>query len=137
MTLRTSDVTGSTTSKRAVVAVYDILGFCNQTFQGADRIASALDAIVLMPDFFKGEPLPGDIFPPDTDEKKKIAGDFMQGKANVPMTVGKLNELVLEAKGKHTNAESWGVYGLCWGGKVGLCSLEEKRDSVNAWASTY
>lgn len=71
-----------------------------------------------MPDFFKGEPLPLSLYPPDTDEKKKTAMEFMAGPANVPKNVDKLVEAVKEAKGKYGTVESWGTYGLCWGGKL-------------------
>ena len=71
-----------------------------------------------MPDFFEGEPLPLSLYPPDTDEKKKTAMEFMAGKANIEKNVDKLVEAVKEAKGKYETVKSWGTYGLCWGGKV-------------------
>ena len=79
-----------------------------------------------MPDFFKGEPLPLSIYPPDTDEKKKTAGEFMRGKGDFEATVKKLLEVVKEAKERYSGVESWGVYGLCWGGKVCFYSPHEK-----------
>ena len=100
------------------MAVYDIFGFCPQTFQGADRLAESVKCLLLMPDFFEGEPLPLSLYPPDTDEKKKIAMEFMAGPANVDKTVEKLVEAVKEAKEKYGTVKSWGTYGLCWGGKV-------------------
>ena len=113
-----SDVTGSTSSTRGVIAVYDIFGFCPQTFQGADRLAESIKGLLLMPDFFKGEPLSLSLYPPDTDEKKKTAMEFMAGPANIGKNVEKLVEAVKEAKRKYGNVRSWGTYGLCWGGKV-------------------
>ena len=73
-----------------------------------------------MPDFFKGEPLPLSLYPPDTDEKKKTAMIFMATTANIDGNVVKLVEVVKEAKGKgeYESVKSWGTYGLCWGGKV-------------------
>ncbi|KAK4693034.1 hypothetical protein P7C71_g4281, partial [Lecanoromycetidae sp. Uapishka_2] len=117
--------TGSLTSTRGLTAIYDIFGFTPQTFQGADRIAESLNALVLMPDFFKGEPIPSSLYPPDTDEKKKIAAEFMAGKANFPDNTKRLVETTKEAKGRYTEVKKWGTYGLCWGGKIAaLCSGE-------------
>ena len=113
-----SDATGSTSSSHGIIAVYDIFGYCPRTFQGADRLAESINALLLMPDFFEGEPLPLSIYPPDTDEKKKVAMEFMAGLASVDKNVGKLVEAAKEAKGKYGNVKSWGTYGLCWGGKV-------------------
>ena len=112
------DVTGSTSSNRGLIAIYDIFGFCPQTFQGADRLAESVKGLLLMPDFFKGKPLPLSLYPPDTDEKKKTAMEFMAGPANVDKNVEKLVEAVKEAKEKYGSVKRWGTYGLCWGGKV-------------------
>ncbi len=71
-----------------------------------------------MPDFFKGEPAPLSLYPADTDEKKKTAMEFMAGPANIDKNVDKLMEAVKEAKGKCGTVKSWGIYGLCWGGKA-------------------
>ena len=54
-----------------------------QTIQGADLLAESLKAVVLVPDFFKGEPLPLSIYPPNTEEKKKMAGEFIAGTAGM------------------------------------------------------
>lgn len=116
--LKLPDTTGPSTSKRALIGVYDVFGSMPQTLQGADRLATSLNALVLMPDFFKGEPLPLSLYPPNTDERKKTVGEFMQTKANIDANTKKLLEIVKEAKGKYTEVEGWGVYGLCWGGKV-------------------
>jgi hypothetical protein len=50
------DVTGNTSSKKVIVDVYDVFGPASQTLQGADALAKALDILVVVPDFFKGEP---------------------------------------------------------------------------------
>ncbi|KAK3179034.1 hypothetical protein OEA41_001173 [Lepraria neglecta] len=115
-------VTGSTSRTLGIIAVYDVFGEMPQTLQGADRMAESVGALVLMPDFFKGEPLPLSLYPPDTDEKKKTAMSFMATTANVDGNVVKLVEVVKEAKGKgeYGSVKSWGTYGLCWGGKVSI-----------------
>ena len=71
-----------------------------------------------MPDFFKGEALSLSLYPPDTDEKKKTAMEFMAGPASIDKNVDKLVAAVKEAKAKYGSVKSWGTYGLCWGGKV-------------------
>lgn len=73
-----------------------------------------------MPDFFKGKPLPLSLYPPDTDEKKKIAGEFMQGTANIDVNSKTLGKMVVEAKGAYGDVKCWGCYGLCWGGKLAV-----------------
>lgn len=60
------------------------------------------------------------VYPPDTDEKKKTAGEFMQGTANLDANVPKLGEVSKEAKGKYEAVKGWGCYGLCWGGKIAV-----------------
>jgi len=52
--------------------VYDIFGITPQTLQGADRLAAALGVLVVMPDWFKGEPMSPDWMPPDNAEKKAL-----------------------------------------------------------------
>jgi dienelactone hydrolase len=114
-------VTGSQTSTKAVVDVYDIFGLAPQTLQGADLLATALDALVLVPDFFKGEPAQAELFAggEENDKKKnafmsKIPDTFVSGPKE-------LLAVVEDGKKKWASIQSWGAYGLCWGGKV--CSL--------------
>jgi hypothetical protein len=45
------DITGSQTSTKAIVDVHDIFGLAPQTLQGADLLATTLNAVVLVPDF--------------------------------------------------------------------------------------
>ena len=71
-----------------------------------------------MPDFFKGNALPLGTYPPDTDEKKNIAGEFKEKTAGIDANVQKLGEFVLEAMRSYDGVKGWGCYGLCWGGKV-------------------
>jgi hypothetical protein len=59
--IRRTDVTGNLSSKKAIVDVYDIFGPAPQTLQGADALATALDILVVVPDFFKGSPMLGEV----------------------------------------------------------------------------
>ncbi|KAL2041488.1 hypothetical protein N7G274_005870 [Stereocaulon virgatum] len=101
------------------MTVDDIFGAVSQTIQGADRIAEIVKALVLMPDFTKGEPLPLSIYPLDTDKKMKTAKDSTAN-VNIEKSVEKLAEAFKEAKGKEEveNVKSEGACGLCWGGKI-------------------
>ncbi|KAF7310599.1 Dienelactone hydrolase family protein [Mycena chlorophos] len=102
---------------KPLVAIYDIFGFFPQTEQGADILASSLNTVVYMPDFFEpNAPFPSENFPPTTDEGKKALQDFFGGTANPGAAVEKLT-----AFGKHlkdNGATKIGVFGFCWGGKV-------------------
>lgn len=55
------DVTGPVDAKKAIVVIYDIFGYFDQTLQGADILAFS-DAHqkykVFIPDWFKGSPCP-------------------------------------------------------------------------------
>lgn len=112
------DTTGNESSARGIIDVYDIFGLMPPTLQGADRLAESLDAVVLVPDFFKGEPLSLDVIPSDTAEKKTIIQNFMAEKANPFEVFPSLVQTATEAKEKYPGVQGWGVFGLCWGGKV-------------------
>lgn len=90
----------------------------NQTIQGADLLAARLNAVVLIPDFFDGEPLKHEYVPADTDEKKQIIAEFMGHKANIARNVDVVIEAVKEYRTRFSSVRKWGAFGLCWGGKV-------------------
>lgn len=92
----------------------------SQTIQGADLLAARLNAVVLIPDFFDGEPLKHEHVPADTDQKKQIIADFMAYKANIPRNVGVVIEAVEEYRTRFSSVQKWGAFGLCWGGKVSI-----------------
>ena len=107
-----------------LVDIYDIFGVASQTLQGADLLAARLNAVVLVPDFFEGESLSHDVIPPNTEEKRKIMGDFVAGKANIGRNTGVLIEAVPQYRVRFPSVAKWGAIGLCWGGKVGTVDLE-------------
>ena len=88
-------------------------------------LAAGLDAVVIVPDFFKGEALPADIFPPDTDEKKQIAGKFMENQANILRNTEALLQTAAEARKQWPSVKNWGAFGLCWGGKIAVLASAE------------
>ncbi|KZS90326.1 alpha/beta-hydrolase [Sistotremastrum niveocremeum HHB9708] len=110
-------ITGSETSTTALVAVYDIFGFWPQTQQGADILATSLNAKVVMPDFFEpDEPFPSENFPPTTEEGKQALQAFFGGPANIGNTIPKVKKVAEQLKAD--GATQVGAYGFCWGAKV-------------------
>jgi dienelactone hydrolase len=55
-----TDVTGPADAKKAILVIYDIFGYFEQTLQGADILANSGEEKykVLIPDWFKGKPCP-------------------------------------------------------------------------------
>ncbi|RDB29046.1 putative AIM2 family protein C30D10.14 [Hypsizygus marmoreus] len=112
-------ITGPENSETKIVCVYDIFGYFPQTQQGADIIASALNATVYMPDFFEPDaPFPAEKYPPKTSQDKADIQAFFGGTASPPVAIEKLTKFgeTLRASG----AKKIGAYGFCWGGKVTL-----------------
>ena len=66
------------------------------------------------------------VFPPDTDEKKKTLQKFREQKADIDKNGAVLREVIRAAKGAYTGIGRWGVYGLCWGGKLAVLAGGEK-----------
>ena len=58
------------------------------------------------------------LFPPDTDEKKAKVQKFITEKARSPEHTVNLTKVAVEAKERWSAVKSWGIFGLCWGGKV-------------------
>jgi len=104
--------------------VYDAFGLTAPTLQGADCLAAKLGCLVIVPDYFKGEPASLGWIPPDTDEKKVHYQKFMSEKALSPDNYPALIQSAADAKATFSNVQSWGVLGLCWGGKVCLLNSE-------------
>jgi dienelactone hydrolase len=116
--------TGPADAKRAIIFIYDIFGPAPQTLQGADRLADAIGARVLVPDFFDGERAQPGWMPADTEEKKTAFAKFRAERADTATAVERLLALRKEAGsrfGATVDEEGgWAVFGLCWGGKVGV-----------------
>ncbi|KAL4993756.1 Alpha/Beta hydrolase protein [Aspergillus recurvatus] len=111
-------VTGPSTSKTAILTIYDIFGNSPQTAQGADILATRLNALVLIPDFFYGDGAKHEWVPPDTEEKTAALMEFVNTKASFAGAAQSLSGLVNTYKGAFPSVQKWGAYGLCWGGKV-------------------
>jgi len=110
-------VTGNTSSKKALVDVYDVFGPASQTLQGADALAKALDILVVVPDFFEGEPMLDSWFT-GGEENDKLKAAFFAKAMDLNKHTKSLLEFTAAAKEKWSSVESWGAFGLCWGGKI-------------------
>jgi dienelactone hydrolase len=77
-----------------------------------------LNALVIIPDCFRGEPILLSFFPPDTEEKKQILQRFVKEKADAAANTEVLLKVAEESRRRWSGVEGWGVFGLCWGGKV-------------------
>ena len=130
-----TDATGPSSAKSAILLIYDIFGFCDQTLQGADILAHSDQEHqyqVFVPDFFFGKPADHSWYPPDTKEKGEKLGEFFKGPAAPPKTVEKIPKVVKEIEQKTGNHIShWGALGFCWGGKVTLSDIWELCTPAN------
>ncbi|KAG9004821.1 hypothetical protein FRB90_010683 [Tulasnella sp. 427] len=111
-------VTGPTGTGKTIIVIFDIFGFFNQTVQGADLIAETVQAKVIMPDFFRDQPMDIKLYPPTTDDAKKKISTFFQVQGNFGDRIPELLDLV---KGEKNNgAQKVGLIGYCWGGKMSV-----------------
>jgi len=113
--------TGPADATHGILMISDVFGFFPQTLQGADILAYAENEKpyrVFMPDWFDGEPMPIEWYPPDTDDKKKKLEHFFQTKAAPLTTVAKIPGVMNALREAAPTVKTWGILGLCWGAKV-------------------
>ena len=114
-----TDITGPrTAATKGIFVVYDIFGYFPQTLQGADILSTQLNALVVMPDFFNGEPCDVSVVPPDTEEKKAKLNNFFATTADLATNRERIAKSLGALKGGFPGVEKWAVVGYCWGGKV-------------------
>lgn len=113
-------MTGSETSTKAIVDIYDIFGPAPQTLQGADLLAAALGILIIVPDFFRGNPAQNEWFKNPSEENDRLKAEFQKGSRNFVGHSKTLVQVVSDAKTKWNHITSWGAFGLCWGGKVSV-----------------
>ncbi|ETW87682.1 hypothetical protein HETIRDRAFT_424395 [Heterobasidion irregulare TC 32-1] len=129
-------ITGSDSSATALICVFDIFGFKPQTQLGADMLAHALRARVVMPDFFEpSAPWDAARHPPKTDADRAALQAFFGGPARPQDAVPKLARVgaALRADG----ARRVGAYGLCWGGKVVILAGGAKDTVLDSVAAVH
>ncbi|KFH46996.1 putative AIM2 family protein-like protein [Hapsidospora chrysogenum ATCC 11550] len=132
-------VTGPSDATKAIVVIYDIFGYFDQTVQGADILAHSDEKQkykVYIPDWFKGKPCPIEIYPPDTDAKKKELGDFFTTYPP-PKVAGLIPDYVNAIKAKDSSISKFGILGYCWGGKVVSLALKADGNPFSIAASIH
>jgi dienelactone hydrolase len=133
-------VTGNQSSSTVLTIIYDIFGFHPATQQGADLLASSLDALVVMPDFFHGKPMPQELFPPQTDEDKQKVQDFFSGPAEPSKNLKALSSFAKAASETFPASEGQekkhAIMGFCWGAKIAILA-SDKRDVFKATAAVH
>jgi dienelactone hydrolase len=71
-----------------------------------------------MPDYFKDSPGDPNWYPTDTEEKARLLQKFKIEKAFTPNNLPMVIQSAVDAKLRWPSVHGWGVFGLCWGGKV-------------------
>ncbi|KAF3399789.1 hypothetical protein F1880_008002 [Penicillium rolfsii] len=134
-------VTGPESATKAILVVYDIFGFFDQTIQGADILATSNEQKyrVFMPDFFEGNPADISWYPPTTDEHKQKLGNFFSTQAAPPKTLSKIPNIVAEANKLAPGGafSSWSILGYCWGGKIAALSVGADNKLFKAAAQAH
>lgn len=67
--------------------------------------------LVMMPDFFKGSPLPQSLYPPTTDEAKQKVQDFFAGPASPPDNLKALSTFATAASKEYPDVKYHGILG--------------------------
>ncbi|OTA98284.1 hypothetical protein M426DRAFT_70117 [Hypoxylon sp. CI-4A] len=124
-------IVGPPSPQKAIVDIYDVFGMAPQTLQGADRLSASLNALVIVPDFLEGVYVQPSWIPADTDEKKEFLAKFQSEQAAIPKNVDKLINLRKIVGEKWPSVgDHWGVFGLCWGGKVGVVACGKGNEGI-------
>ncbi|KEF59983.1 uncharacterized protein A1O9_04831 [Exophiala aquamarina CBS 119918] len=137
-----TDVTGPSNeyeATTAILSIYDAFGYFPQTQQGADMVSAALSSaveptVVIMPDFFHGNAVPIEWYPPDTDEKRAGVAEWFKT-ALPPLHVPKVPGIIATAEQVFPRIRTWGVLGYCWGGK--MASLLSARQQKQQQRETF
>ncbi|CDM28450.1 Dienelactone hydrolase [Penicillium roqueforti FM164] len=98
--------------------VYDIFGLYPQTIQGASILAQKLECLVIIPDFFRGKAASMDWVAMDTEEKRNNMMTFFGENASPEKNLSTLLDIMKQSEDLYPQVKSWGVLGLCWGGKL-------------------
>jgi dienelactone hydrolase len=132
-------VTGPADATKAILVIYDIFGFFDQTIQGADILAYSDDKQkykVYIPDWFKGKPCPIEIYPPDNDDKKKQLGDFF-GTYPPPKIADLVPGYAKAIQDSNSSVSKLAILGYCWGGKVVALSVKASTNPFSIAASIH
>jgi dienelactone hydrolase len=126
-----TDIVGPEDATKGIVDIYDIFGIWPQTVQGADRLAAHTGFLVLIPDLFDGTGLDINAIPMDTPEKAQKVQDFVSTTGNPQANVEKLLVFRKALADRFPAVEGhWGLFGLCWGGKLAVLACGEGNEGV-------
>ncbi|KAB5558075.1 dienelactone hydrolase family protein [Coniochaeta sp. 2T2.1] len=130
--LNTYVISPSANPTRAIIDIYDIFGLAPQTIQGADRLATLTNSLVLVPDWFRGDYCqPRWMGEGASAEDKAALAAFVERQVNFARTVEKLIEVRKEVGNRWREVEGHvGVFGLCFGGKVAVLATGEGNVGV-------
>ncbi|KAK6535869.1 hypothetical protein TWF281_000119 [Arthrobotrys megalospora] len=131
-------LTGPSTSKSAIIFIYDAYGYSDQVLVAADLLSKLSGALVIMPDILAEAAIPPRYQSLDQvseEEKNALLGKFM-GKINEFRDFpGRILEGMENWKLLWPSVEKWGLFGLCFGGKVvALMSRENTQYLVSGQA---
>ena len=133
------DMTGSSSARKAIVHVYDLFGYCPQTYQGADILATqgSEPYLVFVPDFIGSErAAQHDWFLPNADQKP--LHDLLAIVTSKQMMTD-IQEAVaaLRSEGNYAHVQRWGGVGFCWGSKgVSLIATQGDQSLLDVTAHT-
>ncbi|XP_021966015.1 uncharacterized AIM2 family protein C30D10.14 [Folsomia candida] len=94
-----------------LLLIYDIFGLHPHAFHYADRVANLTGYCVLVPDFFRLKPFPTKGYPP---RNPNLVTKFIQRNGSFEHVVKPDIISVVD----HYDADKWGAFGFCWGGKM-------------------
>jgi len=109
-------------SKRLLIAVYDIFGFSDNMKEVVDTIADLYGFRVVMPDFFRGFWWDEANFPPSNPEEMQ---EWLQNNGSWDQIVKYDIQTVVNEFSLRENITEVGIFGMCWGGKVATLAATE------------
>jgi len=125
-------VTG--TGNHAVIVAYDVFGWTPNAEQLADGLAESGNFVVVIPDFYKGDPWPYQNIPPTKEgvfpkgvEPADGVDVLFNWIMNDPKNRFDHNDEISAVKEymvKHYGAQKFGMVGMCWGGKVSFAAAK-------------
>jgi len=114
------------TSKRILIAAYDISGLNNNIQQIADKMAEGFGFKIIVPDYFRGQVCVGCPF--DEVETNRFIAEL----GNWTVTAERDTRMLMDHYRQMQNATEFGIFGFCWGGYAAThaaITLPEMRGS--------
>ncbi|OCL15168.1 dienelactone hydrolase [Glonium stellatum] len=113
-------VTGNESSKTGILEVTDAFGLVPPTIRGADLLAELTNSVVVLPDYFHGQPALISWITEDgspVEETKDQYIKFVAEKAQAPENLPNVLKSMEEVKRHWPDINTWGGLGIGWGGK--------------------